>query len=330
MPSSLFFPYFGPNRRSDRKVIELRLDFGPDEDFKIPRQLVGTRQLLDQIGILARENDFPKQALPKEPPACYASLLGQTALLLQQENGHQVEFHSVSFDQDKARCTVLVEHEHPDVGMAAVKLAVDWLVNGNAWTRAAYEEFAEFARERVLPLETQAIIRAAERRHVPWLHLEREPLSGKLNTGVRVRPNGLLRIGHGAAGVILDGTFCVDRANEHQRALLRNPGQRADLLRKLGVLVAPVVPPGSAAFAAFQLLVIKQQVTVIAEADGQLVKGAHESVKALGLAVSERLGGAPVAVQVRAPDVARGLEESSGMVVDFELAPNSGQVPRRS
>jgi UDP-N-acetylmuramyl tripeptide synthase len=326
MPSALFFPYFGPNRRSDRKVVELRLDFGPDEEIRIPRQLADTRQLLEQTGILASEQPFPESPLPEEPAAGYASLLAQTALLLQQKNGHRVDFHSVSFNPDKARCTVQVEHEHPDVGMAAVKLAVDWFANGNAWTQAVYQGFAEFARDRVLPLETQAIIRAAERRNIPWLHLEREPLTGKLNTGVRVRPNGLIRIGHGAAGGILDGTFCVDRADNYQRALLRNPGLRAELLRELGAPVAPDQRAGSTAVQAFQLLVAKQQVTAIAEADGQLVNDVHESVKALGLAISERLGGAPVVVHLRAPDLVRPLEESAGAAVDFELGPDLQRI----
>jgi hypothetical protein len=67
MPQSLFFPYFGPNRRSDLRVIEIRLDFGPDDVGGFPQQVSDIRQILLGAGVIDDEDRFPEKPLSMQP-----------------------------------------------------------------------------------------------------------------------------------------------------------------------------------------------------------------------------------------------------------------------
>ena len=53
MPEILYFPYFGPNRRSDRRVVEIRLDFESADENDIPQLVSDTRKLLENAGLLS-------------------------------------------------------------------------------------------------------------------------------------------------------------------------------------------------------------------------------------------------------------------------------------
>lgn len=166
MPRSLFFPYFGPNRRSDLRVVEIRLDFGPDDVGGFPQQVSDIRQILLGAGVIDAEDKFPDKPLPDGRMAWYSSLLAQTALLFQRKNGHRVDFFSVSCKPDIHRCTALIEHEYSRVGMAAVILAVKLFSNKAMLFAEAYRSFSEFARESILPMETEAIFNAARRKGI--------------------------------------------------------------------------------------------------------------------------------------------------------------------
>ena len=96
MPDIMYFPYFGPNRRSDKPVVEIRIDFDADDEHGFPQRLSDIRQLLLKGGILTAQERFPEQALPDDRLAWYASLLAQTALLFQRKASHRVGFFSVS------------------------------------------------------------------------------------------------------------------------------------------------------------------------------------------------------------------------------------------
>jgi len=101
MPRVLFFPYFGPSRRSDKRVIEIKLDFGPLDSSGFPQQVSSVRQLLLDAGVLEAEERYPDEPLPDDRMAWYSSLLAQTALLFQRKNGHRVGFFSVACNPDK-------------------------------------------------------------------------------------------------------------------------------------------------------------------------------------------------------------------------------------
>ena len=329
MPRILFFPYFGPNRRSDRRVVEIMLDFSTDGATEFPQHPADIEQLLLDAGIPGVEDIYRNAALPNGRMAWYATLLAHTALLFQRNCRHQVEYTSVSCDAGKKRCIALVEHEHSEVGMAAVKLACEIFSNRMSALTEVYRQFSEFALERVLPLETEVIIQCARQRKVPVFQLEREPLTGKFDTGFRVRTNGLLMLGHGATTHVVDGTFCVSLAGDYLRAMLRNPGQRLALLKSLAIPTGQRERDGSTHLRQFSLLIINQLVTAVEHIAGRTtrpVNEVHKSLVAMCLAISEKVNCSPAVVNIRTADLTRPLVETGGWVEGFELAPDLGQL----
>jgi len=325
MPKFLFFPYFGPNRRSDKRLVELRVDFDSETGDKFPRRLADIKPLLIEAGILKQDDIFPEKPLPDESMASYVSLLAQTAILLQISCGHQAGFCSVLSETDRSRYTALIEYEHCDVGMTAVKMAAG-LFNGQLRSLLLpFQQFSVFARERILPTETRAIIKAATLSNIPCYQLEQEPFAGQFQLAHRVRQNGLLMLGHGTFSHVLDGTFCVDKSGEYLTALLRNPELRFALLEKLGIpgSKATDFPPIGARL--FHLLLINKRLTAIAQLPGgkkQIVADLHLSINEMAMAINEQSGLAPLAIKVLTTDISRPLAESGGKVLDFDLAPD--------
>jgi len=323
MPEILFFPYFGPNRRSDRRVVEIRLDFETADENGIPQLVSDTRKLLEGAGILSKEEPFPDEPLPEQSLAAYSSLLAQIALLFQRKCDHRVGFFSIIDVPGKRRQFALVEYEHCDVGMTAVKLAVEIITGKRHSVSEPFKLFSEFAQQRKLPFETGAIIKAASGRGIPHFQLEQGALAGKFDTGFRVRPNGLLILGHGAANHVLDGTFCVDMAADNIKALHRNPGQRRALLENLGFEPAPY--DDRAGSMLFHLLSINRQVIAVARmADDSMhvVDEVHPSFIDLTLAIGEETGHLPLSASLAATSLSEPLEVTGGAVLDFDLAPN--------
>lgn len=330
MPEILFFPHFGPGWRSHRRVVEVHLDFSRDGKNEFPRKVSDIRQVLIEAGVLNNQEHFPAQPLREDRISWYSGLLIQTALLLQQKAGHRVGFSSVNCQPDHNRCTALMEHEDSETGMAAVELVAKVVFGHSTAATEPYERFFQFARNRVLPLETDAIIRAARRADVPCFQLEREPLTGQFDTGPRVRPNGLISLGHGVAGEILDGTFCVSRADDRLKALLRNPRQRLAILQRLAIPVNQSGNDDEAGSGRFHLLVINEQVTIIAEqADSglQVVSEAHSSYTEQALAIHKEVAGMPLVISLLSRDISKPLTQTGGCVLDFDLAPDLERFP---
>ena len=230
MPVIEYFPYRGPNRRLDMQVVEILLTFGPADETGFPRRVSDITALLVEGGVLEPGEAFPEQALPAERMAWYTSLLVQTALLFQRKTGHRVDFFSISCMPEERHCLALLEHEHCDVGMTAVKLAAELLTGERRLLAEPFQMFSKFARERLLPVETEAIIRAAEQRDIPAIQLERDPFKraqfDALTGGRCILPNGLLTLGHGARQRVLDGTCCLD-GPEDFTALFERAKQQA-------------------------------------------------------------------------------------------------------
>ncbi len=325
MPEILFFPYYGPNRHSEKRVVEFRLDFNREDISAFLLQVSDIRQILIEGGVLNKGERFPEQALGEDRISWYSSLLAQTALLFQRKSGHRVSFTNVIPDPVKKRCVALMEHEHSEVGMAAAKLAAELFARKPDSIKHAYEQFSKFAGERVLPFETEAIINAARQRDIPYFQLERAPLSTGINTGFRVRPNGLLHLGHGKNGTVLDGTFCTNRAGDFLKALLRNPDQRAAILKQLGLTVAKRGTSDSGYNTLFHLLVVNGKITALVEnvkTGRQLVKSVHDSIIGQTLAISEKAGFFPIVVTYQSTDITQALSHTGGTAVDFELGPD--------
>jgi len=237
MPAISWFAYCFPNRRTDKTVVEITLDFKPADRHGFPRRASDVKNILVSSGILTADEVFPQQALPDDRMGWYTSLLVQTALLFQRKTGHRVSFHSFSLFPDQNRSIALLEHEHCDVGMTAVKLAVELLNGKRRLLAEPFRLFEEFARERLLPLETGAIIKAARRRDIPCIHLERQPYKreefDQLTGGRCISRNGLLMLGHGVHQHVLDGTFCLDKSEDF-KDLPGNRGQTPANMKNTG------------------------------------------------------------------------------------------------
>ena len=61
MPEIVYFPYLGPNRRSDKTVVEITLDFAPDDQNSFPQHSTEIRELLVGGGVLDAGEKFPEQ-----------------------------------------------------------------------------------------------------------------------------------------------------------------------------------------------------------------------------------------------------------------------------
>jgi UDP-N-acetylmuramyl tripeptide synthase len=214
MPRVSWLAYAWPNRRSQKTVVEITLDFSPADQDRFPQHADQVRSLLNKAGILTPGEPFPERALPDGRMAWYTSLLLQSALLFQRKAGHRVSFFAYRCDQEQGRCTGLLEHEHCDVGMTAVKLVVEMMNGQRKLLAEPFRLFSEFARARLLPRRTEAIIEAARHRDIPVIHLERSPYKqhdwDHLTGGNRICPNGLIMLGHGRHQKVLDGTWSLD------------------------------------------------------------------------------------------------------------------------
>lgn len=218
MPAIEWFAYCFPNRRTDKTVVEITLEFDPVDQHGFPQHAAEIKNILISSGILTEDEVFPEQVLPDDRMGWYTSLLVQTALLFQRKAGHRVSFYSLSYDPDQNRCIALLEHEHCDVGMTAVKLAVELVSGERRLLAEPFRMFKKFAFERLLPIETEAIIKAANRRDIPCIQLERQPYKREdfdpLTGGKCFSRNGLLMLGHGVHQHVLDGTFCIDKSED--------------------------------------------------------------------------------------------------------------------
>lgn len=328
MPEILYFPYYGPNRHSDQRVVECRMNFSQDKPDEFPQSAEDIRNVLVRNGIIDAKERFPLQATGRDRIEWYSSLFVQTALLLQQKAGHQVTFFSVSPEPVKKRSIALLEHEDSESAQAAIGIAVEVFSGKPEALNGKHDQFLAFARQRALSLETRAIIRQTKRRKIPFLQLDRAPLTGCINTGIRVRRNGLLSLGQGVNSQILDGTFCVSRASEKTSALLRNSGERLALLKQIQIPVVPAQAQARNAHAYLHMLVINGKVTASRRLPGNVekpVKKVHESLKQQALSIAQAVDNAPFLITYRTADVNRPSIQGEG-IVGFELAPDLGRL----
>jgi len=223
--------YIGPNRRSEKTVIECTLELIADE-LKAAAQAAaeGWRRpeaLFAALGVDSAPgggSDRSEEETAQEPLILITGRrVCALALKLQQAAGHRVNFSLVLPESDPCRCRLIFEYEHLGTGLDAVDLALHLFsvsISGLHWqaesyspdadAKSAYREFLARAEEFVLPLDAQAIIDAAARLSIPCVKLERDPYGG-VQGGFRVRKNGLLKLGHSCHQHIVDGTLCVDR-----------------------------------------------------------------------------------------------------------------------
>ena len=327
MPRIDWFAYCFPNRRSDKPVVEITVKFGPGDQRGFPQHITEIKDLLISGMILAPKENFPDQALPEERMAWFTSLLVQTALLFERKASHRVNFYSVQCYPEQNQCIALLEHEHCDVGMTAVKLAAELLNGKRKLLAEPFRLFSKFARDRLLPIDTEAIIKAARSREIPCIQLEHQPYKRDdfewLTGGDCIRSNGLLMLGHGVHQHVLDGTFCLDRSGDF-KDLLKNSTQRRAILEKLGI---PVISPQDGQMTnadQYYLIAVNGKVTAVAgKSDGewQPLDNVHASLIDHAVAINREIGFAPVAITMQTTDISKSLAQTGGGVADFELAP---------
>jgi hypothetical protein len=226
--------YIGPNRRSEKTVIEWGLQMSSAE----LRSLAQEKSVYLEA-IQAKVDDLGFGILP-ELTKCLnetdsgvadwvivvANWVAEIALAMQQDAGHKVFFRWVLPCVESDRCRLVFEYEHLETGLGAGELALrvlaesiaglDWeseVAFIDAGLQDAYKTFLSQAVRHLLPQDTQAIIDAAACLDIPSVKLEREPY-GVMEGDFRIRKNGLLKLGHSCYQHIVDGTLCIDRNPE--------------------------------------------------------------------------------------------------------------------
>ncbi|MBT8063200.1 MAG: hypothetical protein HKO64_11030, partial [Xanthomonadales bacterium] len=318
MPKFTYYPYYGPNRRSDRRMVEVLVDFDPDE--RVP-EAVEKRAIRALRDVLPGSADalFPAKDAPRDAMVRLGWYLARTALYLQRAAGHLVEQVEAFSDPGGSRCIALVEHEDSVTGTAAVKLAIDHFSGLVNMDGPAIDAFLSLARGRALPRETVAVIDVLRRLDIPFFQPEREPLHGNMRMRAMARPNGLLLIGHGSRTELIDGTFCTDRADARLKALLRNPGQRQRVIQQLGLPQQRAGGTGTDAQRQYDLLLIGQTVRTMAagsQGNRDMIKDIHPSIEDLARQLSKGVGNLPVAVRISAANCSMPLESAEATVLD--------------
>ena len=242
--------YVCSNRRAGRPLIEQLFEFAPHELASIAALGSGSLSgLVSSLEPFSRESD-PGAMLSLGPDqdarSRFAHLYANCALLLQRAAGHRVSHQDCLLEEAPGSCRTMYEYEQDEVGERAGDLALlllqrycfalDWQPDSPDASRSTAELVLDFQRHAAplaLPADTRAIVEAAAEAGIPCLKMDRAPFVPRTGE-FRIRPNGLLKLGHGCHQHIVDGTFCVDRSNA-VAALVCDRGEILRMLERLGL-----------------------------------------------------------------------------------------------
>jgi UDP-N-acetylmuramyl tripeptide synthase len=327
MPVIEWFAYTGPNRRTDHTVVEITLKFRSADRQCFPQRSSEIKDILVRAGVLTPQESFPEIKLPDERMAWYSTLLLETAKLFQRKAGHPVSFSSTACEPEQSRCIALLEYEHHDVGLTAVKLAFELMSGKREQLKEPFRLFSEFARQRRLPVETRAIMKAARRENIPCIRLEQVPYKrdhfDELTGGRCIRENGLLMLGHGVNQHVLDGAFCLDSPVD-LRGFLDDKDRRRALLETLNIPLTVTDESRGNDRREFSLYAANGRVTAVTGPRGcqnLCLEDVHADHIKHALVINQAVEFAPVAVLVSTADIAKPLTLPAEGIVDFELAP---------
>ena len=246
--------YIGANRRADVPVIEYLFAFDETElTIPVNAQWQEFSAQLAEVGLELEQ--ALSDGLRGECCTYFGALYAQAALSLQRAAGHRVKFTQCFAGKGVRHCRVIYEYEEREVGRRAGELAFyllgqllpslevefEIIDSSDSWEQLR-REFFEYARGRVLPIDTEIIIDAATRASVPCCKLDRFPFETRPED-FRIRRNSALRLGYGRYQHIVDSTFCVDRCS-NLLPLLCNRASLLGLLHECG-LPTPVLDPES-------------------------------------------------------------------------------------
>ncbi len=232
-----YLQLIGPNRRSERTIIEQQIVLTHEELGTLSSRLLYLRDSLDStlhtLAVQTGEWLSANSVESDDALGSFARLFTGTALALQRSAGHRVNEHGFLLDRAGQGVWAWFEYEHDEVGERALMLALrlladlepalQWKTEDPAASgdfAGLYQRFLGFARPLVLPLDAETIMAAAQRLDVPCVKLERDPYKG-VQGDFRIRLNGLLKLGHCGHQHVVDGTFCITR-NADLLPLLRD------------------------------------------------------------------------------------------------------------
>lgn len=221
------FTYVGPNRRSDMPVHEMSLVLTPAQnDFlnKIHTRLpLILNQLLALLNIAVKPALDSEKAYEKNTLRGLASLFCKTALHIQRNAGHLVDEFGHADDNKLADIQFYFEFDDPivvaEVAGFCVKVFNALLDDNQPLDLAAVsgqlkpelDALIAAAVPMATPADTQAILRAAKLRSIPWLKLEKTTFEYHQGD-FRLRKNSLINLGYGHHRKMVDSTFCVDKS----------------------------------------------------------------------------------------------------------------------
>ena len=240
------FLYLGPNRRSDWPVAEIRLELcdaalaraavrPPDDWARLVESMIGRR--LQPV-----DGDEPDAR--SDPGQRAGWLMARLLLTLQGLAGQRVEAWGLIDRPPAGTCKVFVAFDHPEVFEQAFGLATQILTSvledgdparhaGDI--RTSILALIERCAHTGTPADVWTMVQVALKRGIPVLRVDRPPYD-PVEGPFRIRPNGLVRFGHGHRQLTVDGMFCVNRsANVHPLVF-----DRAALLERLSTMGWPV------------------------------------------------------------------------------------------
>ncbi|MFT5139711.1 MAG: UDP-N-acetylmuramyl tripeptide synthase [Lysobacterales bacterium] len=227
MKEVVTFKFFGPNWHSDRPVFDSMTRLSAQQLEEIAHHSSSLQeQLINLLQACGLSSETLKPLLnrePRRPRAQFAFLYSHTAVALQRHAGHDVSFLAKVIPKNRQWFRVIFEVEDSKSGDIAGRLALFLLSQFIASFDAecpksilkgsikqTINEYKRIAAKRLMPADTREIIKAAERRGVPWIKMDRAPYRDK-SGAIRIRKHSALMLGQAAFHQVIDGTFCLNR-----------------------------------------------------------------------------------------------------------------------
>ncbi len=188
--------YVGPNLYARFRVIRLRMDIGELEDWPSVRlgeafieSLLDALPGLREHGCSYQEPGGFVRRLTEDEGTWIGHILEHVAIELQHGAGQDITFGKTrSADQPRVY-DIVYEYEAERVGVEAGRLGIqliqsllpenlrtDGLLPTEFEFTSEYEEFIRFAQRTAFGPSTASLIRAAEKRDIPWLRLNQYSL----------------------------------------------------------------------------------------------------------------------------------------------------------
>jgi UDP-N-acetylmuramyl tripeptide synthase len=211
----------GANRYRDETVCEQIIRLSPEELLLRPN-LKLIEQTLEQAQMPALASSLPEIETTFEESEVGA-LYPRLCLALQQQVGHRVRWARSRSGGLRGEIKLIFEYEHTEVGRASMELSLLLVLAaypGLSWPASLalkkgskaekWRQLCEIAAATLFPVDSEVLLRAAWRRGINGLKLERDPY--RVVRDVRVRRNALLRLGTCGNQRLLDGMLCLDRS----------------------------------------------------------------------------------------------------------------------